>query len=87
MAVSDPRADVLARGGACFIRWGRDECLVVEWEVCLCLGLGFPWGGVMVLSGGIGQGVLLVLAVSAPGANTISGVEAERVSGQGGGRE
>ena len=76
LALVAPRADVLARGGAYFVCWELNECLGVEWEVCLCMGLGFPWGGVRVLAGGIGQGVLLVLTVADPGANAIGGVEA-----------
>ena len=36
---------VLSSGGACFIRRGWNECLGVEWEVYLCLGLGFYRGG------------------------------------------
>ena len=36
----------------------------------------FPGGGVRVLSGEIGQGVLLVLTFAAPGANDLGGVEA-----------
>ena len=41
LAVAAPRDDVLAKGGACFIDRVHNECLVVEWEVCICLGFGF----------------------------------------------
>ena len=71
MDLADPRDDVLAKGGACFVCWGRDECLGVEWEVCICLGLGFSWGGIKVLSGRISLGVLLVLTVNSPGDDTL----------------
>ena len=42
---------------------------------------GFFLGGVRVLSGGIGQGLLLVLDVADPGADTLDGVEAWVLSG------
>ena len=43
--IAAPRANVLARVGACFIHRGWNEYLGVEWEVCLCLGFFFSWGG------------------------------------------
>ena len=81
MAVATPRADVLATGRDCFVRQERNECLGVEWEVCLCLDLVFPGRGVRVLAGGIGKGVLLVLTLASPGANDLGGVEAWVLSG------
>ena len=49
---------------------------------CLSLsGFGFFLGGVRVLDGGIGQGVLLVLSVAAPGDNALGGVDAWLLSG------
>ena len=54
------------------------------------LGLVFSWGGFRVLSGGIGQGILLVLDLAAPGADALGGFEAWVMSGRqgrGGGNE
>ena len=45
LAVAAPRSEILDRGGAYFIHRVQNECLGVEWEVWLCLGLGFSWGG------------------------------------------
>ena len=44
-------------------------------------GFGFFLGGVRVLARRIGQGFLLVLDVTAPGANSLGGVEAWVLSG------
>ena len=81
MSVAAPRAGVIARGGACFVHRGLNECLGVNWEVSLSLGLGFSWGGVRVLAGGICQKFIFVLAVSAPQADALGGVEAWVLSG------
>ena len=43
--VAAPRSDVPARGWVSFFCRYRNECLGVEWEVSLCLGLVFSWGG------------------------------------------
>ena len=45
LAVVAPRADVLASGGASFIRQVRDEHLGVEWGGCFYLGLEFSSQG------------------------------------------
>ena len=45
LAVSTPRSEVPASGGSCFVCRGWSECLGVEWEGSLCLGLVFSSGG------------------------------------------
>ena len=45
LILAAPRVAVLTRGGSYFVHRVRNECLGVEWEVCICLGLGFPEGG------------------------------------------
>ena len=71
----------MLKAGPVFVRRGHNECLGFEWEVSLCIVLSFSWGEFRFLAGGIGQGVILVLAVAAPGANSLGGVEAWVLSG------
>ena len=60
------RTDVYASGRSCFLCQGQDECLGVEWGVCMgvyCF---------LLLNGGVGPGARSILVIGAPWADFLA---------------
>ena len=71
MSIVAPRSKVPASGGACFECRVRSEHLGVEWRACLFLCLGFIYGDIRVLSGGIDPEFLRNMTIAAPGIDSL----------------
>ena len=60
LAVAAPGTDVHASGGASFVCQGQDECLGVEWVLCMGIYC------CRFLAGGVGPGIRSILAMADP---------------------
>ena len=76
MGLVAPRAYIFASGGACFVCQFQDECVGVEWGVCLYMCLVFFSVRIRVLSGGIGPIVPRIMAIGDPGSDALDSGEA-----------